>query len=975
MNLEDLVECHLRGESTAVPGELEGEFAIATKAHAALLHALGETFVPREDERFGRYRLQEELGRGGAGIVYLALDGQLNRTVALKLLLHGDHASARQIERFQREARACAGLAHPHIVRIYDFGVHEGRPYYTMELLRDGSLGLAVRAGGERVPPREAVRLVREAALGLAHAHAQGIVHRDVKPENILLEFESGPDGAGRPGSLGRARAKLSDFGLARLTEEEGAASLRTRSGEILGTPMYMAPEQAAGQPENTGPRSDVYALGAVLYHLITGATPYELGAPMAVLMRKLNQDPPAPRRVDPTVAREIESILVKAMARDPKDRYEHAGAMAEDLRRWLDGEAVLARPETFFGRWRRWARWHRGSAAAGAAVLLGLAFAGVFAQQSARMAREKQALREQRMTELRERAALCLDMALTLRRIGQPVRIAAPYLDQVREAAARAEQADPAHPAPNDYRGRMYQALQRNEEALAEHDRALEKDPSYARSRFERAILYAGRLADRIDEVRQAWNREQGRRLAESGRLDRGGSMPESTGEGWVAAVSRDARAQELRQRFLADVDGLERGAVGESNGGAVVSKAWMACLRGLQRLLGGDGDRDLAEARRFLEEARSADPGMMVAVGALAHLLVRSGNLHGARTVCAEGLGQDAGYVRLHLLRGRIAQEIGHEAQRGGEDPVPWHRAAEADFSRALELDPERIEAWLGRGAARLEVGLVLLDRREAPEEEFRGAALDHDRALALDPHAAGAWVGKAAILDGWAYLDTRRGGDAVPRLREAERFYSRALELDPHLVIAWAGRAGLKATWGNHLRVRGRDPVESYRASEEDFSRALEFDPEDLDLWNQRAEVRRAWASTLQERGADARELLARAEADYTHVLARAPDYQEAWSGRGDVRWMLAQRAQGEGRETAGLRQAAREDLDRALARDAEDEDALLTRGRLNAAEGRWAEAVADFERVRELAPDWEGEFVHELEEARKRREESR
>ncbi len=367
------------------PPELHGT-GFASEGSSAGAGGGSRSRLPAPGKIIGRYLLEEELGAGGMGVVFRAFDRELKREVALKLLLAGDGATDDMIQRFQREAQAAAKLSHPNIVRTYDVGSADGRHYLTMELVRGPSLDALVRAAGGKLSPREAMRLIVDVAEALAYAHAQGIVHRDLKPENILLEDPS-PSEQGRsprPGGLpasgvwtGGLRPKITDFGLARIVNMEGEGRLTT-SGFIMGTPVYMAPEQAGGDLDSVDGRSDVYSLGAVLYEMVVGAAPYAGSAPIHVVLQKMVEDAPAPRKVNPALAPDVETIIQKAMERDRNKRYAGMREFAEDLRRCLAGEAIQARPISRVERVWRWVRRRPALAGAGAVAAMALAGLGI---------------------------------------------------------------------------------------------------------------------------------------------------------------------------------------------------------------------------------------------------------------------------------------------------------------------------------------------------------------------------------------------------------------------------------------------------------------------------------------------------------------------------------------------------------------------------------------------------------------------
>jgi serine/threonine-protein kinase len=274
---------------------------------------------------FGDYELLEKLGRGGMGVVYKAWQRSLGRTVALKLLLHGEQASAEELARFRAEAEAAAQLEHPNIVAVYEVGDWQGRPYFSMQYVEGPTLADLV-AGGP-LPPRQAARLLADVCRAVHHAHQAGILHRDLKPSNVLL------DKAGHP--------HVADFGLAKRVE--GDPSL-TRTGNILGTPSYMSPEQATGSRGVLGPASDVYSLGTILYTLLTGRPPFQAANSVDTLRMVLEQDPVPPRLLNPRVDRELEMVCLKCLQKPADLRYPTAAALADDLEAFLQGEPVAAR-------------------------------------------------------------------------------------------------------------------------------------------------------------------------------------------------------------------------------------------------------------------------------------------------------------------------------------------------------------------------------------------------------------------------------------------------------------------------------------------------------------------------------------------------------------------------------------------------------------------------------------------------------
>ncbi|MFN0129770.1 MAG: serine/threonine-protein kinase [Verrucomicrobiales bacterium] len=315
---------------------------------------------------FGDYLLEEEIARGGMGIVYRAVQLPLGRTVAVKVLRDGAFAGGSEVERFRREASSAAALRHRNIVGIHEIGEHEGAHFFSMDYVAGPTLGQLLRDGS--LPARNAAALMVKIAQAIHHAHAAGVLHRDLKPSNVLMDTEGEP--------------MVTDFGLARLDAAEMGLTL---SGQVLGTPAYMAPEQAEGLSKEAGPPTDVYGLGALFYHMLTGRMPFTGDSHMAVLKQVTNDEPVSAVLLNPSVPRDVETVCAKAMSKDPARRYASALALAEDLKRFLDGKPVLARPVSPAGKLWRWARRHRALAASLAGVALSLLAVAVVSAVSAR--------------------------------------------------------------------------------------------------------------------------------------------------------------------------------------------------------------------------------------------------------------------------------------------------------------------------------------------------------------------------------------------------------------------------------------------------------------------------------------------------------------------------------------------------------------------------------------------------------------
>ena len=298
----------------------------------------GDSQADKSKVHLPGYEIQKVLGRGGMGVVYLAQQSGIDRLVALKMILGGMHVDKQVLARFEAEARAIGKFQHENIVRIYDFGTHEEVPFFALEYIEGQDL--AKRIGGEPMPVRESAELAKSIAEAMQYAHDGGVIHRDLKPGNVLLTKDNVP--------------KVTDFGLAKEMEEDSGLS---RTGAVVGTPAFMPPEQAEGLTEKIGPQSDVYAIGAILYCMLTGRPPFQSTKATDTLIQVITSEPVEPIALQPGIPKDLQTVCMKAMQKDLSKRYASAQELADDLGRYLRDEPIHARPVTRAERVVRWCR------------------------------------------------------------------------------------------------------------------------------------------------------------------------------------------------------------------------------------------------------------------------------------------------------------------------------------------------------------------------------------------------------------------------------------------------------------------------------------------------------------------------------------------------------------------------------------------------------------------------------------------
>ncbi len=642
------------------------------------------------------YEVEALLGRGGMGLVYKARHLRLNRFVALKMLITGSYAAAHERARFQQEAEAVASLRHANIVQVHDVGDHEGWPYFTMELLEGGSLAQAL--AGTPQPARQSAATLATLAEAVRVAHQGGIVHRDLKPANILLTADGTP--------------KIADFGLARHFDQGPALTL---SGTRMGTPSYMAPEQVIGKAGTVGPAADIYALGAVLYEMVTGRTPFRGETAAETEHHVVHDEPVPPSRLNTKVPRDLETICLKCLSKEPRHRYPTAAALADDLRRFGQGRPIEARPVSWGERSWRWGRRNPTAAAllATALALVGLASGGGvwLVQQRAR-----------HDAQMRNDVGTAVDQAERLRN-GFHFREAGESLKQVRQRL------EPA--GPDDLRRQVEHA--EADLNLAERlDTARIKAATLAGGKDGLAVaepLYVSAFAEaglgrEGDDSKTVSARVRDSALSAQliAALDDWASITaDRRRREWLLAVARDADQNPARNRLRQPElwrDGARLTRIAQEPSGAFVSPQLAIALDRAAHQSGGDVIPLLTAVQARYPQDFWINFGL------------------GATLGMARRWDEALGYFRAAVA---VRPEVSAAQNNLGEALFATNRPEEAigHFNEALRLDPESIAAHLSLGIA-----LRTKGRLEA--------AIDHfQQALRLDPRLAVPEAGLSATI----------------------------------------------------------------------------------------------------------------------------------------------------------------------------------------------------------------------------------
>jgi len=848
--------------------------------------------------RFGRYVRVARLGEGGMGEVWWAWDTGLHRWVALKLL-KADRAEL--TDRFTREAQLAAKLSHPNIAAVYEVGQAEGRHFIAMQYVRGKTLSRL-----RDLPRREIVALVRDAARALHYAHEQGVVHRDIKPANLMVEEPQArlpSEALPAPGvdDGRRRRVFVMDFGLAKQTEVDS----QSISGMVLGTPAYMPPEQAQGRVRAIDARSDVYALGATLYDLLSGSPPFRSSNVYELLAFVCDRDPAPLKGVDA----DLQTIVLKCLDKDPARRYRTAAELADELARWLAGEPITAHAPSIFYRARKFLARRRALVLSiSAAVLATSAFLG-YAAADYRARAEKEALGAlcKRLDELPrtpEGSRRGLDLIASglprfrntwdlwirqgefLERLGR-------HAESV-DAYARAIEANPKLGWAHYRRGRvLMDRLDRRDEALAEFDRAIAVEPDNEYAHVGRArgaalrgddagalrlLDEAAKIASHVDDLHFLRGYVHARR---DGPLQ---DFQEAIGDFTRAIELNPAHALAFMNRGAAKLKtGDSTGALGDMNESARLEPRYWAIYsnRAAVQAELGNMDEVIADCTRCLE----LNPRDVQSYALRGAALLKREDLAGARDDLSRAVELDRDHAGSWYNLGRV-----YARRRQLKD-------AEDAYTRALELRPHDADAYEGRAHVRAERG------------DLAGAVCDWTETLRVDPKRVGAVVNRGR--------DRRLLGDLDGAWADAQR----AVELAPQDAKSHMLAGAILGLRGDFDRALAA------------FGRAAALKPDEPDTYHNRGNIfmhLKQWRDAV---------------AEYDRAIALDARATGNFMKRGECRLRLQQYEE------------AQADFDKAIALEPGNPLAWFYRGSAAMFDGLIDRAIADFQRALEVAPrDW-------------------
>jgi len=888
-----------------------------------------------------RYEILERIGAGGMGRVFKAKDLHLGRNVAIKII-RDDEPDL--VERFVKEARAQARIDHENVCKVYEAGEIDGQPYIAMQLINGPSLKAVKR---ELTTPQK-LQIMCKIAEGLHAAHRLGMIHRDIKPSNVMLQRKD--DGSYHP--------YLMDFGLAR--EAGGHGCSLTEAG--VGTPAYMAPEQITGDASRFDRRTDVYALGATLYELMTGKPPFAGQTSLEILMRVMHEDPLPPSAMNPQIPADLQTVIMKCLEKEPSLRYESARAFAEDLTRYLEGEPIRARPATLGYILRKKARKHRGLVVLAGLLLASALVLVVLWIRAGAAAERREALAAQLGQHVKE-IELFLRYASALPPHDLD-REKAVIRGRIQRILAAVEGGGSDSEGPGQYAlGRGHLVLHDLEPARKHLEQALAA--GYARPEVHYALglalggLYQQAL-DRAQRIENRPTREAERRAAEQMYLEAAlGHLRGSEGtdvesktyiEGLVALYEKRyedaaarASAAAAESPWLYEAHKLE--------GDARLAAATLAGDRGQKEDARRDLDRAIAAYGRAADMARSdatvyealAEAWIQRLVLDIWQGLPPRPAFDAALAACDAALKADPESGNAFSKRGRAHFHLGYHQLRRGEDPRPTLERAVESGREALRFSPEDAVTLDSIGIAYLLIAKYERMNGQSPVPSLELATISLDAANRIAPTFAWAWNDAGVVLKERALHEAERGADPRPLLDGAVERFERAAEHDPSYIGSYANTAFALTLRANHDLAFGRDPRPDARRAIESAERAERIDPKWPAAHNNKGWALLAVAQYEEAIGEEPTSSLDRMEQSFRASVNINAEEADTHHGLGAERHARARHLIRAGADPARVLEEARASLRRAIELDGREPESRLELARLEMTAARRAAAL--------------------------------
>ncbi|MHC5079975.1 MAG: protein kinase domain-containing protein [Planctomycetota bacterium] len=851
---------------------------------------------PSPGKRIGPYEILGEIGRGGMGIVFKAFQPALKRTVALKVLIAGEDASEEAITRFHREAEAVAKLGHhPHIVPIYDIGQDGRNHYFAMHYVEGISLDRLIDDG--EITPNRAAVITQKLAEALHHAHQHGILHRDVKPANVLMahrQLSREPETRDSKLETSEWEPCLTDFGLAKDVASE---SKMTRSGMTLGTPQYMPPEQAKGDLEAVDERSDVYSLGAALYEMLTLRPPFEGNNVMEVINRVLFKEPASPCRGNPAIDRDLETICLKCLEKDPNRRYRSAGLLAEDLGRFLAGSPILAKPASGIVKTMRWFTRHRLGAAIGICILVLVAVGAVSAYIVAgkERAREKEKARADEEKSEREKTDQLLAKTKTVSEV-------------LLSAHSRL--------------GRAHDALLK---VFFDSTRS-EKDRRDVYDRYTREI----------------------ERFCTSASTGPASTATAEAVKGWLLCLgAREREAKDLFRKARETDEGVAWGYLFEG------MTLWSVYLR-LQELPG----YGITGSGEIVFRPLPGESETMKSIGRRLDTLLKAARERCPDDEGSVGVFQEAISGFRAVQRGdpakaeeALTRALDHWAFAWMTDTILFTRSrlrfhipdlagCEEDLRSLVDAFPKYAPFHHSLGHLWIATALERERAFEDPVPFLDLAVKACEESTRLEPSFKPANnQNTAAALGRKAYQISSRGGDPRPIYRKAIRLLTENMELLKPSGKSYSQRGELKSMMGQACLTLGEDSLPWFKAALEDLNEAVRIDPESPLFYQTRGQIHRFIGDALigqREKTLDAYHL---ALADLSRAIRLEPRDPSTYYMRATCLWKIGNQRKANGLDPEPSYRKAIEDCNASLQRSPNGARALKNRAIARSNLGRW------------------------------------